>query len=804
MKPQRQLPFHRIGLCFPADNLSNSPKTGSNFVFKRLFDHMNTSSEPTPVTSSETNTSVSSQGLAYDRTIRDLLGVLTLWILTLVTAISFCRIFQGWGFLTSYVIVATLAHLTAYALRRWRVAFLASFVTVLLTTYLIASYFQAHDTLTYGLPLKETWSFNWSELSQSWQLLGEAIPPLPLQSGFGFVGLISIGLIAFLSDSFAFRFAGRVESLIPSTIVFIVLSSVGIDRNRTLITGLWIATAIISVAVLRLRYQLTRSSKLFGYRPGHTTIVSATYIASLAIVASLIALVVGPRLPGASEEAWLSSRSGESGPQLDPLVDIRGRLSNPSDEVLFSVAAEFPSYWRITSLPDFDGNKWTVSQDLLNTAGGQLASTASITEVGVATTEVTQLVTIQSLAGNFAPVAERPIQLRSATRSLFYEPESGTLLVSKDGLQQNDIYQVVSAVVVPSSDTLRFSQSSSPPGTQYVQVPENDEIPALRKVVDEIIQGLSGNYEKLLALQSYFRDNFAYSLDVPASTSTSATLDFLARQSGYCEQFSSTFALFARLIGLPSRVVIGFTPGEETPIGTSNVRLFNVRSQHAHAWPEVWFDGIGWVLFEPTPGRGAPSADYTNVDPAQDNSLPVPAASTTTTPDPISTTTVVAPTTTPSGPDTSIAPNTGAGTDTTAPWLKILVVVLALVALWAIALPIVIRSLVQRRESNEILINWRIAVAQFETVHGRLPKQFTVYEIGQTFIAKQWDDPQVMTELVDDMSKLLFAPHLVDPIAAEALVAFVKSHNAQLPLKVQVLRRISPRLAWKLAGGTPA
>jgi transglutaminase-like putative cysteine protease len=766
---------------------------------------MNTSSEPTTVRSSEPNTAASAQGLAYDRTVRDLLGVVTLWILTLVTAISFCRIFQGWGFLPSYVIVATLAHLAAYSLRRWRIAFLASFVTVLLITYLMTSYFQARNTLTYGLPLKETWSFNWNELSQSWQLLGEAIPPLPLQSGFGFIGLISIGLIAFLSDSFAFRFAGRVESLIPSTIVFIVLSSVGIDRNRTLITGLWIATAIISVAVLRLRYQLTRSSKLFGYRPGHTTIVSATYIASLAIVASLIALVVGPRLPGASEEAWLSSRSGESGPQLDPLVDIRGRLSNPSDEVLFSVAAEFPSYWRITSLPDFDGNKWTVSQDLLNTAGGQLASTASITEVGVATTEVTQLVTIQSLAGSFAPVAERPIQLRSATRSLFYEPESGTLLVSKDGLQQNDIYQVVSAVVVPSSDTLRFSQSSSPPGAQYVQVPENDEIPALRKIVDDIIQGLSGNYEKLLALQSYFRDNFAYSLDVPASTSTSATLDFLARQSGYCEQFSSTFALFARLIGIPSRVVIGFTPGEETPIGTSNVRLFNVRSQHAHAWPEVWFDGIGWVLFEPTPGRGAPSADYTNVDPAQDNSLPTPAASTTTTPDPVSTTTTAtAPTTTPSDSDTSIASNTSAGTDTTAPWLKILVVVLALVALWAIALPIAIRSLVQRRESNAILVNWRIAVAQFETVHGRLPKQFTVFEIGQSFIAKQWDDPQVIAAIVNDISKLLFAHNSVDPIATEALVAFVKSHNAQLPLKVQILRRLSPQLAWKLAGGTPA
>lgn len=762
---------------------------------------MNTASKPTPLTATHTSTSSSEQ--AFDRTIRELLGVVALWILTLVTALSYCRIFQGWGFLPSYVSVATLAHLTAYALRRQKVKFLPSLVTVLLTTYLITSYFQTRATFTYGLPLEETWSFNWNEISKSWQLLGEAIPPLPLQSGFGFVGLISIGLIAFLSDSFAYRFAGRVESLLPSTIVFIVLSSVGIDRNRTLITGLWIATAIISLAVLRLRYQLTRSSKLFGYRTGHSTFVSATYIASLAIVASLIALVVGPRLPGASEEAWLLSRSGDSGPQLDPLVDIRGRLNNPSDEVLFSVAAEFPSYWRITSLPDFDGNKWTVSQDLLNSAGGQLATTASISEVGVATTEVSQLVTIQSLAGSFAPVAERPIQLRSATRSLFYEPESGTLLVSKDGLEQNDSYQVVSAVVVPSSDTLRVSQSISPPSAQYLQVPENNETPELRKVVDEITRGLGGNYEKLLAFQNYFRNNFAYSLDVPSSTSTSATLDFLARQSGYCEQFSSTFALFARLIGVPSRVVIGFTPGEQTPIGTSNIKLFNVRSQHAHAWPEVWFDGIGWVLFEPTPGRGAPSADYTNVSPSQDNSLPLETSSTTTNPDATSTTTTPALTSTPNGSAVTITPNSDAGTDTTSQLVNILIIALALIVLWTFALAIAIRFLVRRRESNAIVLTWRIAVAQFETVHGQLPQQFTVYEIGQTMIAKQWHEPQVIAALVDDMGQILFSPHQADPLAVEALLEFVKSRTAYLPMKVQIMRQISPRLAWKLAGGTP-
>lgn len=741
------------------------------------------------------------KGLAFDRTVRDLLGVTTLWALTIVTAISFCRVFGGWGFFPSYLAVATAGHLAAYALRRVKLPFLLSLIAITLFTYLLTTYFQARQTLTFGLPLGRTWSFVWQEVSSSWGLLGEAVPPLPLNSGFGFVGLISVGLIAFLADAFAFRFAGRVESLIPSTIIFVVLSSVGIDRNRAILTALWVATAIISVAVLRLRNQLSRSSRLFGYRPGQTTMLSFSYIAILAIVASVIALVIGPRIPGANEESWLSNNSGKAGPQLDPLVDIRGRLNDPSDEVLFSVASESPSYWRSTSLPDFDGTKWTISQDLLDSAGGQLSDITTISEVGVAATDVIQLVTIQSLAGSFAPIADRPMQLRSATRSLFYEPTSGTLLVSKEGLKRNDNYQIVSTIVVPSADTLRMSTSSSPPEDEYLQVPENEETAQLQQVVAEIITGTTGNYEKLLAIQDYFRNNFTYSLDVPASNSTTATLEFLNRRTGYCEQFSSTFALFARLIGIPSRVAIGFTPGEQSPIGTSNVQLFNVRSQHAHAWPEVWFDGIGWVLFEPTPGRGAPSADYTNVPPAQDDSIPTAPAPTTTAPNQTSTSLAVNPTTAPDGQLTPTTPSASGGSAVSLQMLIYFALAIALIALWSFAMPRFIRSTIRRRESNVVLTNWRSVVAHFEAVHGDLPKQLTVFEIGERFIEQNWGEPESVARIVNLMTRHLFAQAESKSDARQELNDFVTTLRSNLSPKIKIRQHLSPRLAWKLAGG---
>ena len=88
---------------------------------------------------------------------------------------------------------------------------------------------------------------------------------------------------------------------------------------------------------------------------------------------------------------------------------------------------------------------------------------------------------------------------------------------------------------------------------------------------------------------------------------------FLAQRRRYCEQFAGTYAAFARVLGLPSRVAIGFTPGEQRDDGR-----YYVQDKHAHAWPEIYFDRVGWVPFEPTPGRGSPGAErYTGVAAAQ-------------------------------------------------------------------------------------------------------------------------------------------------------------------------------------------
>ena len=104
-------------------------------------------------------------------------------------------------------------------------------------------------------------------------------------------------------------------------------------------------------------------------------------------------------------------------------------------------------------------------------------------------------------------------------------------------------------------------------------------------------------HERALRLQDFFRDGFSYTLTpvVPP-----ADLDFvehfLQAREGYCVYFATAMAMMARTQGLPSRYVEGFL----SPAPTSG-DSYSITGKMAHAWVEIYFDGIGWVLFDPTP-----------------------------------------------------------------------------------------------------------------------------------------------------------------------------------------------------------
>ena len=159
-------------------------------------------------------------------------------------------------------------------------------------------------------------------------------------------------------------------------------------------------------------------------------------------------------------------------------------------------------------------------------------------------------------------------------------------------------YEVISDVAAPPATSLREAGSDYPPDVEenYLAVPRMD--PRISRLALEITLGKTNNYDRAIRIQQYLRENFGYTLDLPAERERDPIAQFLFEtRRGHCEYFASSMALLLRTLGIPSRLVNGFQTGEYNPVGKDYI----VREADAHSWVEAFFPGYGWVTFDPTP-----------------------------------------------------------------------------------------------------------------------------------------------------------------------------------------------------------
>lgn len=701
---------------------------------------------------------------------------------TVALAAGYCRVFAGWSWFTDMVITAAVCHGIALVGNVRRLPFVVSAPLTTLVGLWVIMVLRLRSTLWFGVPTGRTWTVADRLIGESWQLVGNITPPLSFDSGFGLVALASIVFVAVISDAFTFRAAGRAEALIPSTLVFVVIAAVGEDRLRVPVTALWILASFNTVAMLRRLDSHASSTR--GHAGWSITLGTAT-----AAVCAVVAALLAPLLPGARSEALLKNRDRDQ-QIVNPMVDVRGRLLDRSDIVLFTVKADTPTYWRLTALPSFDGEKWGIPQSELDAAGGELAPIRETLNGDVIVSSF-QRYDIEGLAGNLLPSSFEPVQLRSATRSLFYALDPGALVVTGDGVLSTDSYEIVSKIIDPSAVNLNAASVARPPSNEYLAVPDTDEMTRLQILARTITEGAPSPYIQAMMLQNWFRTEFTYSLDVPAGNGTDATLAFIEGRVGYCEQFSSTMALLSRLLGIPARVAIGFTPGDLGSDGT-----YTVRSQHAHAWPELWFDDIGWVLFEPTPGRGAPNAEYTGIEAQQDESAPVttttaPTTTSTPTTDPrtTGTTTTVAGAATPGSSDRGHIPA----------WVWLIVVLVV----WSTSMPSVVRRLASDT-SDPLLLAWRRVLAVYSASGITFGRDATPLEIATSIVPKPGLDESLVHDLGVAVTRRIYDPdaegHQESDV--EDLVnragRWVRDASRRLDASQRVRLRVDPFFVWRM------
>lgn len=659
--------------------------------------------------------------IAWSDRVAPFVAELGLLALAVGTAASFIRLFDSWSFLPELAIPIVAPWLLALTLRRLHVNLFASLgVQVIAASVLITAIF-APGSSAWWLPTPATARLLGANITDSFAEFSQLVAPVPSTTGFLFIIAVGFWLFVTFGDAAAFRYGGPAQAAVPFFTTFLALGILSRDSARVSSTICFLAGLLLYTSTqLALTASRTRWDGLPLRSATASVARSALIIGGIAIVAGFI---LGPLLPGNTDSAVdLRKLGNRSEPRtvVSPFVGIRSLLGERSDTELFTVRSNEPAYWRLTALEEFDPNRqiW-ISRGTYKRTSGELPSNLAPSVSG---STLSQEIQISGLTGLWLPGAYQPSQIASDTEVSFDRESSSIILVSTDtGLRPS--YKLES--LIPDFAAAAQVQTGSSESVDPVYLTKSTSPAIAPELLAQITASSNTPFEQALALQNWFRNEFRYDETVDFSQSADPVADFLRAKAGFCQQFASTFALFARELGLPSRVGVGFTPGDTIqpagdPVeGRAMGTEYSVRGRHAHAWPEILFAGVGWVPFEPTPSRGDPQAtQYTGVAAAQATPPAQAEVSTTLAVDGNNTTATSAP------PSNSTTPTPGAGADTdadTSPIAsasgtagKALRFIIAAIAIAAVFLAGVVGSALFRRRSKRRRALQQLSINQGE------------------------------------------------------------------------------------------
>lgn len=325
---------------------------------------------------------------------------------------------------------------------------------------------------------------------------------------------------------------------------------------------------------------------------------------------------------------------------FDPDAPPRGRVGYSSYDGIMGGALEedntpalqmqapVPVYLRGEIRSNYTGTSWLTPFKAIQD-NPQYVSSA------LAGREVTVKLTVLSRQGEvvFAPRYPRNFQFDTDSTVIVSSPAAGAgdpdfayeefEFNSSLELKAGDTYTISALLPLDDPKVLRELSNQDPGDQRYLQL--YDDLPErVKDLALSVTAEAENGYDKAMALVQHLRyGKWDYSLETQAPPQGHDFVDwFLFEQNrGYCVHFSTAFVILARAAGLPSRWVKGYSYGTRDEWGN-----FIILNSNAHSWPEVWFDGYGWVPFEPTPGAVLPTLveDTNDPDEGGPNNPPVP------------------------------------------------------------------------------------------------------------------------------------------------------------------------------------
>jgi transglutaminase-like putative cysteine protease len=451
-------------------------------------------------------------------------------------------------------------------------------------------------------------------------------PPVPGIRGMELVAAAGIGLVAVLTDLVAVRLRSPAVAGLPLLVLFSVPVATNVKHagvGLTLAFCLGITGYLAMLAAdgrdrLRLWgrlvtvWQQAADTDEDESARGPDTRALAASGRRIGLAAVALAVIAPLVLPGLKEHGLLSHSGAGTGtgsggaPAPDPLVQMHSQLFGQSDQTFLtyrSTAADpTQQYLQVYVLNlDNSSGQWTLTSRSPSTSvGAEALRPAPGLASGTATVTTRTTVTIGKSAGYTSPLSYLPMPyapvLVSAPGGGWRETNE-TLMVYGLRPDAGLRYTVTSRVATPSVTQLtKVGTSPASIRNNYLAYKGPDET-RLQQIARAITAGSQGRLGEALALQNYFTTpgRFTYALH---SNLPRTVYQFLTtNRRGFCQQFAFSMAVLARLVGIPSRIAVGYTGGTE-----GRHHLWRVTTEDAHAWPELYFPGSGWVRFEPTPG----------------------------------------------------------------------------------------------------------------------------------------------------------------------------------------------------------
>ena len=301
----------------------------------------------------------------------------------------------------------------------------------------------------------------------------------------------------------------------------------------------------------------------------------------------------------------------------NPVTDLVRDLKQGDDTPLVRVTTNDsdPSYLRIVTLTRFSDAEWSpgnrdVPAD--HVADGLMPPPQGVSTDVARKEHPYDVSVLAPFKSRWLPT-QPPVSRIVAEGDWRYDDETMDFIAGDDDLTTASLDYAMTAVDLDITSE-QLADAGPPTGkvdNLFTDLPD-DLPPIVHDLAVEVTQDKDTRYEKAVALQSWFREDggFTYSLERDPGSGSDALVDFLSTgpggRIGYCEQFASAMAVMARDLGIPARVAVGFlNPSPDGP----NTWVYSARDMHA--WPELYFDGAGWVRFEPTPsGRAEEVPDY--------------------------------------------------------------------------------------------------------------------------------------------------------------------------------------------------